>query len=86
VVLDEPTAHLDRATEARLLDALDGWLSERALLVATHRPELLTLVERVLVVADGQARPAPATAELVDAPSAASAATLIAPVGEGRAR
>jgi ATP-binding cassette subfamily C protein CydD len=86
VVLDEPTAHLDSATEARLLDALDGWLGERALLVATHRPEVLTLVERVLVVADGQVRPAPVTAELVAAPCAASATTVVAPVGERTVR
>lgn len=54
-LLDEPTANLDRATEARVLDALKGAINEDSTLVlVTHRLQLLSLVDRVLVMANGQ--------------------------------
>jgi len=54
VVLDEPTAHLDSRTEARLVEQLDGWLGPRTLLVASHRQGLLELADRVVTVDGGR--------------------------------
>jgi len=54
VILDEPTAHADPATEAALVAALDELLGERSLVVATHRDAPLGLVDRVVGVGDGR--------------------------------
>lgn len=62
LVLDEPTEGLDgptaRALIADLLDAATG----RTVLLLTHRPEGLDLVDMVLELADGKLRPARARA------------------------
>ena len=57
VILDEPTANLDLETERRLLDALRPFLAGRAALIVTHRPQVLSFVDRVVRLADGQAGP-----------------------------
>ena len=53
LLLDEPTAHLDEATAqalvADVLDAADG----RSVLLITHRPEGLDLVDEVIVLPAG---------------------------------
>ncbi|WP_166268871.1 thiol reductant ABC exporter subunit CydD [Marinobacter caseinilyticus] len=55
VLLDEPTAGLDRATELVLINALkDLHHQGKTLVFATHHDTLLGLADRVLVVADGQ--------------------------------
>jgi ATP-binding cassette subfamily C protein LapB len=54
VFLDEPTAHMDQSTEARVIAALKDWLPGRTLLLATHRPQLLELVDAILVLDAGQ--------------------------------
>lgn len=54
VLLDEPTSDLDQASENLTLQALAGWLKNRTLLVVTHRPQVLQLVQRVVVVDNGQ--------------------------------
>jgi len=54
LLLDEPTAHADPATEAALVAALDELLGERSLVVATHRGALLGLVDRVVGIGDGR--------------------------------
>jgi thiol reductant ABC exporter CydD subunit len=48
VVMDEPSSHLDNATEASLVEALGPWLKDRTLLVATHRRALITLADSVV--------------------------------------
>lgn len=59
LILDEPTAAMDNALEAKIVRDLKAWLGERTLVVATHRAPLLALVDRVIwieggrVVADG---------------------------------
>lgn len=62
LVLDEPTEGLDgptaRALIADLLDAATG----RTVLLLTHRPEGLDLVDMVLELADGKLRPVGACA------------------------
>ncbi|MFC6635153.1 type I secretion system permease/ATPase [Microbulbifer taiwanensis] len=54
ILLDEPTASLDEATERRFIRSLDEWSKERTLVLATHRASTLSLVDRVLVVDNGK--------------------------------
>lgn len=54
VLLDEPTSHLDHNSENIALRVLHQWLKNRTLLVVTHRPQVLQLVERVIVVDNGR--------------------------------
>jgi len=46
LLLDEPTAHLDEPLAVRLLDLLAG--QDRAVLLVTHRPEILDARWRVV--------------------------------------
>ena len=51
LVLDEPTAHLDPETaEAVIREAFDA-AGDRSLLLITHRPEGLDLVDEVVLLA-----------------------------------
>ena len=55
LVLDEPTAALDSATQARLMDSLAALEHKMSVVLITHRPELLRLVDRVISLSDGVA-------------------------------
>ncbi len=56
VVLDEPTAHLDPATEQVVHAAITALRDQgRAVLLVAHRPALLALADRVVSVHDGPA-------------------------------
>jgi ATP-binding cassette, subfamily C, bacterial CydD len=55
-VLDEPTAHLDPAAEARVIDALKAATRGRTVIVATHSAALARCAGTVLAVADGTVR------------------------------
>lgn len=48
LVLDEPTAHLDRPTAERLMADVVDAAGDRSLLLITHRPEGLELMDEVL--------------------------------------
>lgn len=53
--LDEPTAHFDVRSEAEFLARLQALAKSRiTILVATHRPSVLSLVDRVLVFDRGR--------------------------------
>jgi ATP-binding cassette subfamily C protein LapB len=54
VLLDEPTASLDEASERHVIDSLKRWLGARTLVVSTHRASLLALVDRVIVIDGGR--------------------------------
>lgn len=54
LILDEPTAHLDVATEALLVASLDRVLGRRTLLVATHRPRWIELADTVVHLGEGR--------------------------------
>jgi thiol reductant ABC exporter CydC subunit len=55
LVLDEPTAHLDaRTAEAVVADAVAA-SAGRAVLLITHRPEGLDLMDQIVTLGDGQA-------------------------------
>lgn len=54
LLLDEPTAALDEATERRFIKKLADWSGSRTLVLATHRTNTLNLVDRILVVDNGR--------------------------------
>ncbi|MNS97296.1 Heterocyst differentiation ATP-binding protein HepA [compost metagenome] len=54
ILLDEPTAHLDEATQARLLDEILTFSVGRTLLLATHSAAVAARLGRVVRVADGK--------------------------------
>lgn len=53
ILLDEPTAHLDEATQARVLDEILEFAAGRTLLLATHAPAVAARFGRVARVAHG---------------------------------
>jgi ATP-binding cassette subfamily C protein len=56
LVLDEPTAALDADTQAKLMDALANLAHTMCVVLITHRPELLQLVDKVVGIEDGEIR------------------------------
>lgn len=55
LLLDEPTANLDQDSEARVLQAILQTIgSDCTLVFVTHKMQLVGLVQRLLVVANGQ--------------------------------
>lgn len=64
VVMDEPTAHLDAASEAHVLDGLAALrASGRTVVVIAHRPSVLALADDVITVSCAPAPEAGLTAE-----------------------
>jgi ATP-binding cassette, subfamily C, bacterial LapB len=55
-LLDEPTSGLDQGTEHHVLQALAQWSrdGERTLVVVTHRPQVLDIVDRIVVLERGR--------------------------------
>ncbi len=54
VLLDEPTTGLDQGSETLALQSIGKWVANKTLLVVTHRPQVLQLVERLIVVDNGK--------------------------------
>ncbi|HEY0112480.1 MAG TPA: type I secretion system permease/ATPase [Allosphingosinicella sp.] len=54
MVFDEPTSAMDAQTETALLQRLQEELKGRTLILITHRPPLLALVSRILLVDKGR--------------------------------
>jgi ABC-type multidrug transport system fused ATPase/permease subunit len=50
LVLDEPTAHLDTPTAERLVEDVVAEAGDRCVLLITHRPEGLELVDEIVVL------------------------------------
>jgi ATP-binding cassette subfamily B protein len=71
LVLDEPTASLDPATEQDVISGLAAVMEGRTTIVITHRAEVASRADRVLVLA--HTRPAEEPACGVNAPVAAFA-------------
>ena len=53
-LLDEPTASMDGAQEAQCLSVLREFTVDKTLIVVTHKPSILPLVDRLIVIAGGQ--------------------------------
>ncbi|WP_439328152.1 type I secretion system permease/ATPase [Lonepinella sp. BR2357] len=54
VLLDEPTNSLDSGSEDVVLNAIAHWAKSRTMVVVTHRMQVLKIVDRVIVVDNGQ--------------------------------
>jgi ATP-binding cassette subfamily C protein LapB len=54
VLMDEPSSAMDQQTEAGLIHRLQEELKDRTLVLITHRPVLLQLVRRVIVIDKGR--------------------------------
>ncbi len=54
VLLDEPTSTMDEATERHFIQQFAKWSAGRTVVIATHRTRVLELVERLIVVENGQ--------------------------------
>ncbi|MGW4818451.1 thiol reductant ABC exporter subunit CydD [Streptomyces sp. NPDC004227] len=61
LLLDEPTAALDGATEAEVVDAVRRLSAGRTVLLVVHRPALLDVADRIVRL-DGSESPGPAPA------------------------
>jgi len=53
VLLDEPTSAIDNAIEKVLKESLSSFTQGKTLILVTHRKSLLDLVEKILVVSNG---------------------------------
>ncbi len=53
LLLDEPTAAMDEATERHFIKQLGLLAEDRTLVIATHRMRVLELVDRVIVIDNG---------------------------------
>ena len=81
LILDEATGALDPATEAAILNAMDGWLAARTVILITHRPAVAALAPRSIVLRAGRVVADAPTAELLG--RGAMAAGETAPVSAG---
>jgi ATP-binding cassette subfamily C protein LapB len=54
LVLDEPTSAMDNASEEALKAKLQPWIQGKTVLLITHRTSMLSLVDRLIVLDNGQ--------------------------------
>lgn len=53
-LLDDPTSEMDATSESWVKERLGKWLKNRTLILITHRPSMLELVDRIVVVDDSK--------------------------------
>ncbi len=68
VLLDEPTSGMDGRSEMLVIQRMSAYLKDRTLVVVTHRPAMLELANRVIVLEGGK--------KLLDGPKAEVLETL----------
>ena len=54
LLLDEPTNMMDELSETKFKKSLELIIKDKTLLLITHKPSLLTLVDRLIVIEDGK--------------------------------
>lgn len=54
LLLDEPTASLDPTVEAQVIQTLARFAEHKTLVLVTHRTPILAMVDRIIVMAEGQ--------------------------------
>ena len=54
VLLDEPTANLDAANKALLLDVIDQLFADKTLIIASHDPEAIRRMDRRIALQQGR--------------------------------
>jgi ATP-binding cassette subfamily C protein CydCD len=70
LLLDEPTAALDGATEAEVVAAVRRLGAGRTVLLVVHRPALLGVADRVVRLAEPETAPVPGASSVVSVASA----------------
>jgi len=74
IVLDEPNANLDEAGEQALLQAITQLKQQqRTLILITHKPNVLTLTDQLMILRDGQLQAFGPTARVLEASQKAKA-------------
>lgn len=54
LIMDEPSSSMDQATEKVLVERLKVIVKDRTVIIATHKPSLLELVDHLMVIEAGQ--------------------------------
>jgi ATP-binding cassette subfamily C protein LapB len=54
LMLDEPTNAMDRQTEKAFINKIEKIIGNKTLVIVTHKTSLLQLVDRVIILDDGQ--------------------------------
>lgn len=54
LLMDEPTSLLDSQVEMQFLQRLNQVLADKTLIVVTHRPAMLNIVDRIIVINQGR--------------------------------
>ena len=74
IVLDEPNSNLDDAGEQALLQAITRLKTlKRTLILITHKPNVLTLTDQLLILREGQLQAFGPTASVLAAPASGQA-------------
>ena len=53
-ILDEPTSGMDGELEKKVIEYIDKLMQDKTLIIITHRPSLLTLVNNLLILNQGK--------------------------------
>ncbi len=54
VLFDEPTSSMDTSSENRFINSIKNYQENKTVVLVTHKTSLLRLVDRIIVVEDGQ--------------------------------
>jgi ATP-binding cassette subfamily C protein LapB len=54
LLLDEPTSSLDQGTEKKVVESIRSLSADKTMMIVTHRNPILSIVNRVLVLENGQ--------------------------------
>jgi ATP-binding cassette subfamily C protein LapB len=52
--MDEPTSAMDQMMEDRLIERLSSYANDKTLLLITHKPNMLKLCDRIIVLDQGR--------------------------------
>ena len=54
LLLDEPTSSMDSTQERKLINQIKETMADKSIFVVTHRPQILEVVDRIMVVDQGR--------------------------------
>lgn len=54
LLLDEPTSGMDQASEQNFMRAMSAFLTDRTLLLVTHKPSMMPLVDKIILMDAGR--------------------------------
>lgn len=54
LILDEPTSNMDNSTEAKFMQRLQSIIENKSLIIVTHKPVLLKMVDQMMVLDSGR--------------------------------